>query len=169
MQNLPLFSWNSSPSLWAKNPKMGHIWLVPTPRFERSHTIKFFMSHPILDIGCTFYRFSPKLWCQSLSLHHASCHLFQWFVLPLSNTILMWCVRDECCIWIPASAQYWINSNLTYSPQFSDLRTLSFLPDWFSTKALKTLKRPKTSDLCFRKWTQQYLEKSSMNVNEYLS
>ena len=95
LQILPLFNWNSSPSLWAKNPEMGHIWLVSTLSFERSHTIKRLMRHPILDIGCTFCSLGPKLWWQSLSLHHIGCHLLQWPVLSLSNTILLWCVRDR--------------------------------------------------------------------------
>ena len=73
---------------------MGHIWLVPTPCFERSHNIKLFMRHSILYIGCTVYSLIPKLWWQSLSLRHIGCHLFQWSVLSLSNTILLWCVRD---------------------------------------------------------------------------
>ena len=94
LQILPLLCWNSIPSLWAKNPVMGHIWLVPTPRFERGHTIKLFMRHPILDIGCIFYSLSQKLWWQSHSLHHIGCHLLQWFVLSLNNTILLWCVRN---------------------------------------------------------------------------
>ena len=41
---------------------MGHIWLVPTPSFERSHSIKMIMWHSILDIGCRVYSLSPKLW-----------------------------------------------------------------------------------------------------------
>ena len=78
-----------------KNPKMGQLWLVPTPRFERRHTINMLMRDPILDVECTFYSLIPKLWWQSLSLHHVGCHLLQWPVLSLSNTILMWCVRDR--------------------------------------------------------------------------
>ena len=42
-----------------------------------------------------------------------------------------------------------MNSYLKYSPPLSDMMILSFLPDWFSTKALKALKRSKNSDLCF--------------------
>ena len=95
LQLLPLFNWNSSPSLWAKNPEMGHIWLVPTPRFERSHAIKLFMRHPILDIICIVYKLILKLCWQIFILHYASCRLLQWFVLSLSNTILLWCVRDR--------------------------------------------------------------------------
>ena len=93
-QSLPLLSWNSIPGLWTKNPEMGHIWIVPTPSFERSNTIKLLMWNPILDIGYTFYSFKPKLWWKILSLHHISCHLLQWSVLSLEYTILLWCVRN---------------------------------------------------------------------------
>ena len=44
LQILPLLCQDSSPCLWAKNPEMGHIWLVPTPCFERSHAIQLFVS-----------------------------------------------------------------------------------------------------------------------------
>ena len=54
-----------------------------------------FMRHPILDIGCIVYSLSPKIWWKILSLQHTACHLFQLFVLSLSNTILLWCVRDR--------------------------------------------------------------------------
>ena len=98
-------------------------WLVPTPCFERSHTIKMFMRHPILDIGCTIYSFSPKIWWQSLNLHHTGCHLLQWFVLSLSNTILLWCVRDQMML---------LNTyifTILNELKLVKLRILSFLPD----------------------------------------
>ena len=64
-------------------------------RFKRSHTIKLLMRNPIMDVGCIFYSLGPKLWWQSLSLHHVGRHLLQWPVLSLSNTIFIWCVRDR--------------------------------------------------------------------------
>ena len=74
---------------------MGHIWLVPTPRFERSHTINMLMWHPILNIGYTFYILRPKLLWKIFILHHTSFQLFQCSVLSLRNTILLWRVRDR--------------------------------------------------------------------------
>ena len=52
------------------------------------------MRNPILDVGCTVYSLDPKIWWKILSLHHAGCCLLQRSVLSLSNTILLWCVRD---------------------------------------------------------------------------
>ena len=74
---------------------MGHIWLVPTPRFERSDSIKFLVRNPILDIGCTIYLFIPKIWWKFFRLHHTSCHLLECSILRLSNTILMRCVTNR--------------------------------------------------------------------------
>ena len=56
---------------------------------------KLFVRHPILDIGCTVDSFSPVLWWKTFGLHHACFHLLQWSILPLNNTILLWCVRDR--------------------------------------------------------------------------
>ena len=152
---------------------MGNIWLVPTPSLERNHTIKIIMWHPILDIGCTFYSLSPKLWWKSFSLHHASCHLLEWSILSLSNTILLWCVRNRMLHLDTSIFTILDEIRLDILTAIVRSEDLEFpprlvLPDWFSTKGRKTLKRSKTSDLCFRK-TQQYLEKSSMKVSAYLA
>ena len=45
---------------------------------------------------------------------------------------------------------------------------LIFFSKLFSTKALKKLKVSNTFDLCFINYTQQNLEKSSINVRKYL-
>ena len=74
---------------------MRHIWFVPIPSFEMSISIKILMRHPILDVGCIFYIFIPKIWWQSFRLHHTSSHLLETYVLPLSHTILLRCVRNR--------------------------------------------------------------------------
>ena len=74
---------------------MRHIWLVSTRRFERSNSIKFLLRHPILDVGCTFNRFIPKIWWQSLKLQHTSSHLLETSILPLSHTILLRCAGNR--------------------------------------------------------------------------
>ena len=74
---------------------MGHIWLVPTPSFKRSDSIKLIVRHPILDIGCIFYCFSPKLWWNFFILYHTSFHLLECSILPLNNTILLRCVGNR--------------------------------------------------------------------------
>ena len=56
-----------------------------------------------------------------------------------------------------------------YSPPLSILRDFIFLPDGFSTEDLKILKKTKTSNLNWRKKTQQNLEKSAMKVRTYLA
>ena len=91
----PLFWWNYSPNFKAKKPGMRHIMLVPTPRFEMSESIKMLVRHPILDVGCTFYSFSRKHLWQILRLHHASGHLHERSILPLSNTILLRCLGNR--------------------------------------------------------------------------
>ena len=93
-QILPLFWWNSSPSFKAKNPEVGHIRLMSTPRFERSDSIKIFVRWTIIYIGCTLYFLIPKFLCQISILHHASGHLLERSILPLSNTILLRRVRN---------------------------------------------------------------------------
>ena len=74
---------------------MRHIKRVSTPSFERSNSIKLLVRHPILNVGCTIYSFNPKLWWQSLRLHHTSSHLLETYVLPLSHIILLRCVRNR--------------------------------------------------------------------------
>ena len=51
-----------------------------------------------------------------------------------------------------------------YFPPLSVLRDFIFLPERFSTEDLKILKKIKTSNLNWRKKTQQNLEKSAMKV-----
>ena len=55
-----------------------------------------------------------------------------------------------------------------YSPPLYDLMDLIFFLKLFSIKALKTLKIPTTSNICFMKYTQQNLEQSSIKVRKYL-
>ena len=74
---------------------MGHIWLVPTPRFERSNSIKIIMRNPILDVGCTIYSFIPKTWWKSIRLQHTSSHLLEASILTLSHTILLKYLRNR--------------------------------------------------------------------------
>ena len=56
-----------------------------------------------------------------------------------------------------------------YTPPLSFLRDFIFLPEIFSTEVLKILKKLKTSNLNWRKKTQQNLEKSAMKVRTYLA
>ena len=55
-----------------------------------------------------------------------------------------------------------------YSPQLSDLMDLVFFLKLFSIIALKNLKIPNTSDLCFLKYIQQNLEQSLIKIRKYL-
>ena len=43
-----------------------------------------------------------------------------------------------------------MNSDLTYSPPFSNMGTLSFLPDWFSNQSLKDFEEAKNFRLVFQ-------------------
>src|ERR1044072_542433 len=74
----------------------------------------------------------------------------------------------EKCLRIPFSPQNCINFLSVYSVPLSDLKYLIFLPVWFSTSTFQILNLAKTSDLCFNKYTQTFLEKSSTNVTKYL-
>ena len=148
---------------------MGHIWLVPTPSLERSHTIKMLMRHPILDVGCIVYSLGPKIWWQILSLHHVGWHLLQWPVLSLNNTILLWCVRDRM-LHLNTYIFAILNELILDIPTTIVIsEDLEFPPILVFNQGSKYLKRSKNSDLWFRKWTQQYLENSSMTVSAYLS
>ena len=73
---------------------MRHITLVSTPRLERSDSIKLIVRHPIVDVGCIFYSFSPKRLWKIIRVHHTSNHLLEGYILPLSNTILLRCVGN---------------------------------------------------------------------------
>ena len=74
---------------------MRHIWFVPTLRFERGNSINLLLWNPIMDVGCTFYSFIPKLWWQSIILQHTSSHLLETYIVPLSHTILLRCVGNR--------------------------------------------------------------------------
>ena len=74
---------------------MRHIWFVPTPSFKRSNYINLIVRHPILDLGCTFYSFNPKLWWKILKLQNTSSHVLEASILSLSHTILLRCVRNR--------------------------------------------------------------------------
>ena len=49
-------------------------------------------THNLKWTSCLCYHL---LWWQIFGLHHACFHLLQWSVLPLCNTILVWCVGDR--------------------------------------------------------------------------
>ena len=74
---------------------MRHMWFVPTPQFERSISINMLVRNLIIDVGCTFYNFIPKIWWQIFRLQHTSSHLLEDSILPLSDTILLRCVRNR--------------------------------------------------------------------------
>ena len=74
---------------------MRHITVIPTSRFETSDSIIMLVGYPILAVWCTVYSFIQKLWWQSIRLHHASGHLLQRCIIPLSNTILLRCVGNR--------------------------------------------------------------------------
>ena len=69
---------------------------------------------------------------------------------------------------MPCSSQYFIKVVEVYSPPLSDRRALMCLSVAFSTIILNFLNTSKASDFSFRKYTQVFLEKSSMKDMKYL-
>ena len=66
---------------------------MSTPNFFWCHPLNNLVRYSILNIVCTPYHFSPKLWAKASCMNHTICHLFQGTIFPFSNTILLWTIR----------------------------------------------------------------------------
>ena len=70
---------------------------------------------------------------------------------------------------MPCSLQIYVNVSLTYSPPLSVRSFLIKRDDFFSRKALNSLKAENTSLFYIRKYMQERCKKSSMKVSAYLA
>ena len=69
---------------------------------------------------------------------------------------------------IPFSAQKFLNSSDKYSPPLSDHKTCILFPVSNSIRFLNLQNLEKVSLLFFRKYTQHFREKSSVNTKIYI-
>ena len=108
----------------------------------------------------TCNNFNPKLIGQILGFNHTSCHVHDGLILSFSLSILLWIIPN-CKLHVDTSLSikicnlFWV----IYLKPPSDLRTLMYLPLYFSTKALNSTSFEKVSYFFFRKYTHIFLLK----------
>jgi hypothetical protein len=117
----------------------------------RSHLPQYLVGAPILQVNCSSTHLCPKVQRQTLIVQHRSRYTGDSPVLPLGNPVLLGVVWYDH-----------LSSNAMLGTEvyelFEGILTTVIQPqvfvlflDWFSTRALNSWKRLKTSLLVFRK------------------
>jgi hypothetical protein len=117
-----------------------HFQFTPAPGFKRCHVFHIFVRRSVLYVHVTIDCFSPKFGGKGPCMQHATCHLFQRPVLPLSYLGLLWSVWNCVLQLNTTSSQRCCTSLFTYSPPLFVWRILIIFPNCFSTCALKSLR-----------------------------